>query len=383
MTARRTAFLTAVLVVAIAAAAPTAVAKKPGGTLRVTKPVNALVPDKGPGANDPYGHMTSTIVVGKKFKGRRIRDVNVTVQTSGVSGQVPTNDLDVLLTAPSGATTEVFQNLFSLGPPYVTTIGPLTVDDESPLGLGRGQADNPTELFSPYTGTARPTSGALADLDDGPVRGTWTLEVLDIDDNETSRLDFWKLEVVTGKPYSAPGKKPRPVNIAKSVNAPIPDQAPGNGPFGALTSTIDVGKAYKGTKVRDVNVTVQTAGVSGAEPASDLSARLVAPNGAITPILFTNLEGFGPPVPSIGPLTLDDEAPLRVVSSGPPPNLLPNMLPPPWAGTARPRDSLKVMDDGRVNGSWKLIMVDNGEGQTSNLVSWRLNVVAGRPYRAK
>ena len=379
----RRARVTGALVAAVAlmaSAVPAAEAKKGGGTVNITRTPNAPVPDRGPGATDPFGHVATTIEVGNKFKGKRIRDVDVTVQTAGATGTLPTNDLDMYLTAPNGATVHLVNNLFGPSPGAPVSIGPLTLDDESPLLLGRGPPENPTELYAPYSGSARPVQGALAELDNGRVKGTWTLEVTDNNDGETSVLSSWTLNVDTGKPYVA--EKGKKFKATKTLNAAIPDRAPGPNsvPVGVLTSTLTAGKAFKGKRIRDVNVTVQTAGTTGAAPANDLAAYLIAPNGAIAHQLLQGL-GSAPTAVSIGPLTLDDEAPLRF--TGVPPGLIPGTLGVPWMGFAEPTGALSVMDDGRVKGTWTLVVLDGDNTETSNLVSWSLEVQTGSPYRSR
>ena len=42
---------------------------------------------------------------------------------------------------------------------------------------------------------------ALSVMDDGPVRGTWTLTLLDVSNPLTSVLNSWRLKVATGRPY--------------------------------------------------------------------------------------------------------------------------------------------------------------------------------------
>jgi hypothetical protein len=187
--------------------------KRAGGTLEVTKVVNAPIPDRGPtAAGGIHGLLASTIDVGKEFKGRRIRDVNVTVQTLGATAYMPNSSgpashLQGILRAPDGAHTTLFNGLF---PPINTvtftsppnpSIGPLTLDDESPLGLGNFDPTNPTRLYRPWAGTARPDGKALAVMDNGPARGTWTLQVLDDQNGETSNLVQWTLRVATGRPF--------------------------------------------------------------------------------------------------------------------------------------------------------------------------------------
>lgn len=198
------------------AAAPSASAGKGkgkgkgGGTLDVSKAVNAPIPDAGPvppgSFFGPYGVLTSTIDAGKQFKGRKVRDVNVTVQTLGTSGTAPADDLMARLTAPNGATTTLFTNLSGtvnamFMPNPNPSIGPLTLDDESPLSLGSESPDNATQLFMPWAGTAQPSGRPLAVMDNGPVRGTWTLALLDVFNTETSNLVSWRLNVLAGRPY--------------------------------------------------------------------------------------------------------------------------------------------------------------------------------------
>jgi hypothetical protein len=182
------------------AAADAAKKKRPKGPsgVDVTMPVNAPIPDAAPG-NGPNGLLTSTIDVGKALKGKRIRDVNVTVQTTGLTGTVPSNDLIGYLTAPNGATTGLFSRLGLIGSGF--SIGPLVLDDESPIGLGFGDEGDPTSLESPWVGTARPDAPGFYVLDDGPVKGAWTLRVLDTFAGETSEFNFWRLQVVAGRPY--------------------------------------------------------------------------------------------------------------------------------------------------------------------------------------
>jgi hypothetical protein len=120
-------------------------------------------------------------------------------------------------------------------------------------------------------------------------------------------------------------------------------------------------------------------GRAQAEPASNLIGFLTAPNGADA-TLFFGLDGFGGTNPSIGPLTLDDESILDL-GSGAPDN--PTRLFMPWAGTAAPDSPLSIMDGGPVRGTWTLTVQDGLAMETSSLVSWRLNVIAGRPYKAK
>jgi subtilisin-like proprotein convertase family protein len=188
----------ALVVAAALSAAPAAAKHKGARAVVVTTAVNAAIPDASPGGG-PNGLVESTIEVGNKFNGRRIRDVNVTVQTTGLTGAVPSRDLAGYLTAPNGTTTNLFSRLGLLGPGF--SIGPLTLDDEAALGLGVGEQGDPTTLESPWVGAARPDDPGLYVLDDGPVRGAWTLRILDRSPGATSLLNAWQLNVTAGKPY--------------------------------------------------------------------------------------------------------------------------------------------------------------------------------------
>jgi hypothetical protein len=180
--------------------------KKGGGTVNITKTVNLPIPDRaGMGFEGPLGILTSTIDVGKQFKGRQIRDVNVTVQTQGATGARPAGHLMAKVTGPNNATTTLFTDLFAGFDPITNlSIGPLTLDDEARLDLGGGPARDPTELYAPWAGAAAP-EGILAQLDGGPVRGAWTLTMLDNEgsgpESGTSNLVSWTLNVIAGRPF--------------------------------------------------------------------------------------------------------------------------------------------------------------------------------------
>jgi hypothetical protein len=182
--------------------------KKGGGTVNITKAVNLPIPDRaGPGFEGRFGVLTSTIDVGKRFKGRQVRDVNVTLQTLGLTGERPAAQLEAKLTAPNGATMALFTDLFAgFAPIPNLSVGPLTFDDEALLDIGRGPARDPTELYAPWAGAAAP-EGILAQLDGGPVRGAWTLTMLDDEgsgpESGTSNLVSWTLNVVAGRPFQA------------------------------------------------------------------------------------------------------------------------------------------------------------------------------------
>jgi len=211
--------VTAGLAVADTAAAKKKKNKNPGGTVDITMPVNAQVPDaSGTFPNVKNGVLTSTINVpsAKPFIGTVIRDVNVTVQTTGSTpgtGTPPVggsaSQLDFRVTAPNGTTSWLF-GAEAGSSVSGASIGPLTIDDETPTQLTRTPPADSTQLGPPFNGTAQPdpfTSlgpAALWIMDGGPATGAWTLRVYDViapSPVETSVLNSWRITVVAGKPF--------------------------------------------------------------------------------------------------------------------------------------------------------------------------------------
>jgi subtilisin-like proprotein convertase family protein len=187
---------------------PAAAAKKKkkakvGGIADITTLVGVQVPD---GTATTNGLLPSTATVtGKQFRNTQVRDVNVTVQTTGTGASAAT-DLQARLTAPNGATSWLLptdgSNLSG------TSVGPLTLDDESPNRLGGlPPAPNATTLVAPYFGVAQPNCAfsrggcTLSALDGGPASGVWTLRFYDTTPTDTSVLNSWRLVVQAGKPF--------------------------------------------------------------------------------------------------------------------------------------------------------------------------------------
>lgn len=180
--------------------------KKPaGGTVDITKLVGTAIPDVTATTN---GVLASTIDVAatKQFRGTRIRDVNVTLTTLGLTGATPADNLEARLTAPDGTTVWLFGDASLIAG---VSIGPLTFDDQSLFALGGlPPAPDSTTLVSPYIGSAQPDcfaahgGCALANMSDRAVTGTWTLRLYDVATTaETSSLVSWRLVVIAGKPF--------------------------------------------------------------------------------------------------------------------------------------------------------------------------------------
>jgi hypothetical protein len=168
-------------------------------TVDMTQQVNQQIPN---GTGNTYGLLTSTIAVGgKKLKGLVIRDANVTLQTTG-SGPNAAVDLEARFTAPNGTTAGLFST--GLGGP---SIGPLTIDEQSANWVGYGEQNTPTEIVTPYVGTAQPQCDvihggcSLSAMNGGPVTGVWSIRLDDTAAGPTSVLNLWRIHVVAGKPY--------------------------------------------------------------------------------------------------------------------------------------------------------------------------------------
>src|SRR5436305_1903078 len=118
------------LAVGLAAGDAAAKKKKKGASVFAQSvTVNAAVPDFPTGPNPVPTPLSSSLTVGKKFKGKSVGDVNVTgIQTTGDSaaGNGSAGDLNIQLSAPNGRT--VMLDPGSLGG---QSIGPLTLDDDT------------------------------------------------------------------------------------------------------------------------------------------------------------------------------------------------------------------------------------------------------------
>lgn len=155
-----------------------------------------------------------------------------------------------------------------------------------------------------------------------------------------------------------------------ALNQVIPDDQPG--PFeGSLRATINAGgKKLKGRVIDDVNVSVRVTHPS----IFDLTARVIAPNGAATFVVASSNGtswGSGAADCTGSFLTFDDESPLEL--GGPNPAV--GALSPPYAGRARPSNRpLSVMDGGPPAGTWELAILDSDQPDSGILHCWQVQV---------
>jgi hypothetical protein len=172
------------------------------------------------------------------------------------------------------------------------------------------------------------------------------------------------------------GKRGGSAEATVTTPQPIPDRAGFVGPEGVLRSTITFGKRYKAMAIGDVNVTIQTLGAT-ATAAEDLNFRLRAPRGNTVDLVAFGLTGS-----SIGPLTFDDETPIRICFEDMPPCSDPDTLPLPFIGTAQASSGfLSALDGGPVRGTWTLTVLDGLPMETSILSMWKLSIAPRRPVK--
>jgi hypothetical protein len=166
---------------------------------------NAAIPDQ-PLAPGHDIIVSSTITVGKKFKGKTVGDVNVTgIQTTGDSA-TSAQDLSFAIAAPNGKW--VLLNGTSLGG---QNIGPLTLDDDTQTSVCNSAtptcSDPDATLLRPFAGTANELglstgdAGPLSIINGSPMRGTWTFTIWDNNHNaRASVLNGWGLQITAEKP---------------------------------------------------------------------------------------------------------------------------------------------------------------------------------------
>jgi hypothetical protein len=176
--------------------------KKGGNIATVGKTVNAPIPDTPPGPIHYYGRLDTTLHVGKRFKGRKVSNLDVSFQTTGDSADAAV-DLDVKLVAPNyrGIGLEPDNGVYADG----QSIGPLTLTRNSNVGLCNSatppcNAPFPT-LDRPFAGTAGDSQ--LATFNGVPMMGDWRLIVEDLENTHTSVLNSVKLRITGAKSSAA------------------------------------------------------------------------------------------------------------------------------------------------------------------------------------
>jgi hypothetical protein len=167
--------------------------KKISNVATVSKAVNVQVPDRTGGATGQYGRLDTVLTVGKKFKGRKVESVELTVQTTGDSAD-SAGDMQFDIIAPNGYRLpgDWWDN--GLGG---QSIGPLTIGPNSPVrtcNTATPPCTNPfATLNRPFVGTVG--DNTFAWLRGLPMRGDWTVATLDTGIGSTSIVNSVGLKI--------------------------------------------------------------------------------------------------------------------------------------------------------------------------------------------
>lgn len=157
----------------------------------------------------------------------------------------------------------------------------------------------------------------------------------------------------------------------------IPATGTTTGPASPYPSTISL--SGLGTSITDLNIVLN--GLSHTYP-DDIDMMLVAPNGTTNAVFMSDVGGSTSAV-NVN-LTIDDEAATQLADAGP---LVSGTFRPNNVGTGdtfnapAPAPSanmvLSTFDGQDPNGTWSLYIMDDASGDSGNLSSWCLQVVAG------
>ena len=165
--------------------------KRAAKTVKVANGKSRAIPDAIPGVTTIWGQLPTPLQVSKRFKGRRVDDVRLTVRTTGLAAG-SAGDLLFRITAPNGRTIDIAA-VFS-----GQSIGPLTVTANSRTRICNNNpppcSDPDATLFPPYFGTVGDPNLAL--LQGAPVSGRWVVTVYDQNTGDLSTLNSVGLVIV-------------------------------------------------------------------------------------------------------------------------------------------------------------------------------------------
>jgi hypothetical protein len=166
--------------------------RKGGNVAKVANGKSRTIPDAISGTSTTiWGALATPLNVGKRFKGASVRDVRLTLRTTGLSVSAAA-DLLFRVTAPNGRTVTI------AGPFTGQSIGPLAVTANSRTRLCSSPpcSDPDATLSPPYFGTIGDPSLAL--LNGSPMSGRWVVTAYDQNVGSTSALDSVGLVIARG-----------------------------------------------------------------------------------------------------------------------------------------------------------------------------------------
>jgi hypothetical protein len=167
--------------------------KKTSNVTSVSKAVNAQIPDATGGPTGMDGRLDTVLTVGKKFKGKKVESLELTIQTTG---DAPTSaaDLQFDVIAPNGY--RLPGNWWDNGIGG-QSIGPLTITPNSPIRTCNAASP---PCANPFQSLNRPFAGTVGDNTFAwfrglPMKGNWTVTALDEGTGDTSILNLVGLKI--------------------------------------------------------------------------------------------------------------------------------------------------------------------------------------------
>jgi subtilisin-like proprotein convertase family protein len=175
------------------------------------------------------------------------------------------------------------------------------------------------------------------------------------------------LAVAAAAIVAAPAGAKTRTHSSGPINAPIPEPSyPLGVPGSTVGTAADTIRVNTRGKIKDVDVALRISHTYDA----DLEVWLMSPAGAIVKLVLrrgADGDNFGQDSLGCGGsfTVLDDEASLPIGSGVA-----------PLAGSFRPDQPLSRLNGGRAKGSWTLLVLDAGQGDTGVLHCWELTIAS-------
>jgi hypothetical protein len=167
--------------------------KKSANVVTVSNSTPRAIPDRPPGAGTIEGRLDTAFTVGKKFKGRTVGSLELTIQTTGDAIEAAA-DLQFDITAPNGYRLpgDWWDN--SIGG---QNVGPLTIGPNSPFrtcNTATPPCGDPFQTLNrPFVGTVG--DNTFAWLKGLPMKGNWTVTATDDDNGGNNVLNRVSLKI--------------------------------------------------------------------------------------------------------------------------------------------------------------------------------------------
>ncbi len=316
-----------------------------------------------------------------------ITDVNVTL--TNLTHKYP-SELRMLLVGPSGQTTALYEHAaiyshdvtdltFTLDDQAAGTIpNPFVAGTYQPTQDNTGDCDHFVPLAPPAP--AGPYGTALSAFNGVSANGTWKLYIVDDIAVTAGDAEGWSIAITTTGTAQTTFSNTNPLTIADK-DPEGDDDCPAT-PATPYPSSINV--AGLTAAVTDVNVTLTNLTHDFPE---EVRMLLVGPTGQSVLLME---DAGGDDHPTDVTFTLDDEAPGAIpdplVAGTYQPTVTPDgcggpypSMPPP-APAAPYGTTLSAFDATNPNGTWKLYVVDQVEGDSGDIEGWSLDITTAPSY---